>query len=96
MRVAARSAQIFQTALVKVKHSLCPCFSSAILTPPCRVLLDDTDLYARVGGGGYERYGIDAQQGAIVVVRPDGYVGAIAPFDRLADLDAYFASFMVA
>ncbi|KAI0832097.1 FAD binding domain-containing protein [Trametes gibbosa] len=61
-----------------------------------KVLLDDTDLYARVGGGGYERYGIDAQQGAIVVVRPDGYVGAIAPFDRLADLDAYFASFMVA
>ena len=59
------------------------------------VLLDDTDMYARVGGGGYEAYGIDKQEGAIVVVRPDGYVGTVAPFDRLKDVDAYFASFMV-
>ncbi|KAI0628037.1 FAD binding domain-containing protein [Trametes polyzona] len=61
-----------------------------------KVLLDDTDLYARVGGGGYEKYGIDHQQGAIVVVRPDGYVGTVAPFDQLQDIDAYFSSFMVA
>ncbi|KAH9851912.1 FAD binding domain-containing protein [Lenzites betulinus] len=61
-----------------------------------KVLLDDTDLYARVGGGGYKRYGIDAERGAIVVVRPDGYVGAVAPFEHVADLDAYFAAFMVA
>ena len=58
------------------------------------MLLDDTDMYARVGGGGYEAYGIDTQQGAIVVVRPDGYVGAVAPFERLDDVDAYFSSFM--
>ncbi|KAI0333878.1 hypothetical protein GY45DRAFT_189162 [Cubamyces sp. BRFM 1775] len=59
-----------------------------------KVLLDDTDMYARVGGGGYETYGIDPQHGAIVVVRPDGYVGMIAPIDGLQDLDAYFNSFM--
>ncbi len=58
------------------------------------MLLDDTDLYARVGGGGYERYGIDAAKGAIVVVRPDGYVGTIAPLDGLRDVDAYFSAFM--
>jgi hypothetical protein len=29
-----------------------------------------------------------------VVVRPDGYVGTIAPLDNLAALDAYFAGFM--
>ena len=52
-------------------------------------------MYARVGGGGYDAYGIDKQEGAIVVVRPDGYVGTVAPFDRLKDVDAYFASFMV-
>ncbi|KAH9893375.1 FAD binding domain-containing protein [Cubamyces lactineus] len=59
-----------------------------------KVLLDDTDMYARVGGGGYETYGIDPQRGAIAVVRPDGYVGMIAPLDGLQDLDAYFNSFM--
>ncbi|KAI0730595.1 FAD binding domain-containing protein [Earliella scabrosa] len=60
-----------------------------------KVLLDDTDMYARVGGDGYVTYGIDAQQGVIVVVRPDGYVGMVAPFEHLQDVDAYFASFMV-
>ncbi|KAJ2999383.1 hypothetical protein NUW54_g6948 [Trametes sanguinea] len=59
-----------------------------------KVLLDDTDMYARVGGGGYERYGIDPQHGAIVVVRPDGYVGIVAPFEELKDVNAYFDSFM--
>ncbi len=58
------------------------------------MLLDDTDMYARVGGGGYEAYGIDKQRGAIVVVRPDGYVGVVAPFERVDDVNAYFASFM--
>ncbi|KAI0364365.1 hypothetical protein BV20DRAFT_956369 [Pilatotrama ljubarskyi] len=60
-----------------------------------KVLLDDVDMYARVGGGGYEAYGIDPQEGAIVVVRPDGYVGIVAPLGRLQDVDVYFSSFMV-
>ena len=30
----------------------------------------------RCGGGGYEAYDINPAEGAIVVVRPDGYVGA--------------------
>ncbi|OSD04732.1 hypothetical protein PYCCODRAFT_1386005 [Trametes coccinea BRFM310] len=59
-----------------------------------KVLLDDTDMYSRVGGGGYARYGIDQQHGAIVVVRPDGYVGIVAPFDHLKDVNTYFDSFM--
>ncbi|KAI0773261.1 FAD binding domain-containing protein [Trametes elegans] len=59
-----------------------------------KVFLDDTDMYAREGGGGYEAYGIDAQEGAIVVVRPDGYVGIVAPLNALQDVNAYFSSFM--
>ena len=51
-------------------------------------------MYGRTGGGGYDAYGIGSE-GALVVVRPDGYVGTVAPFDRLKDVDAYFASFMV-
>ncbi|RPD53360.1 hypothetical protein L227DRAFT_399930 [Lentinus tigrinus ALCF2SS1-6] len=61
-----------------------------------KVLLDDMDMYARVGGGGYEVYGIDKEKGAIVVVRPDGYVGTVAPFESLDDVNAYFAAFMKA
>ena len=60
----------------------------------CRVLLDDCDMFGRVGGSGYETYGIDPVKGAIVVVRPDGYVGMVASFDDIADLDAYFGGFM--
>ena len=51
-------------------------------------------MYARVGGGGYDAYGIDKQEGAIVVVRPDGHVGMVAPFEHLEDITGYFASFM--
>lgn len=51
-------------------------------------------MFARVGGKGYQAYGIDPVQGAIVVVRPDGYVGMISAIDSVRDIDQYFASFM--
>jgi phenol 2-monooxygenase len=60
-----------------------------------RVLLDDTDITGTRGGKIHERYGISHSAGAIVVVRPDGYVGTIASLDELAALDAYFAGFML-
>lgn len=60
-----------------------------------RVLVDDTDLLGRVGGGGYSKYGIDPHAGAIVVVRPDGYVGMVAPLDRVDELKTYFGAFLV-
>jgi hypothetical protein len=59
-----------------------------------RVLLDDTDVTGTRGGHIHERYGISRSAGALVVVRPDGYVGTIAPLDNLGALDAYFAGFM--
>ena len=40
-------------------------------------------------------YGIDPSAGALVVVRPDGYVGTVAPLDGVAFLSAYFESFMI-
>ena len=60
-----------------------------------RVLLDDTDVTGTRGGRIHERYGISRSAGALVVVRPDGYVGTIAPLDELAILDDYFAGFML-
>jgi phenol 2-monooxygenase (NADPH) len=60
----------------------------------CRVLLDDEDMFSRVGGGGYKAYGIDKLKGAIVIVRPDGYVGTVAPLESLGSVLDYFAGFM--
>ena len=66
-----------------------------VLTRRSRVLLDDKDMTGRCGGGGYEAYGISPTEGAIVVVRPDGYVGTVAPFEHLDDVTQYFASFLL-
>ncbi|KAL1941310.1 hypothetical protein VTO73DRAFT_7522 [Trametes versicolor] len=60
-----------------------------------KILLDDADMQGRSGGGGFAAYGIDPQAGAIVVVRPDGHVGLVAPSDRVDVVDSYFASFML-
>jgi len=60
-----------------------------------KVLIDDTDVTGTVGGRGYSYYGV-SDEGAIVVVRPDGYVGTIVPLDGVTEIDAYFAQFMKA
>jgi phenol 2-monooxygenase (NADPH) len=31
----------------------------------------------------------------LVIVRPDGYVGMIAPASKLEDVDSYFATFTI-
>ena len=59
-----------------------------------RVFIDDKDTNC-VSGDGYKNYGIDSQTGAIVVVRPDGYVGMISPLDKLGDINMYFGSFAI-
>ncbi|EIN03849.1 hypothetical protein PUNSTDRAFT_77498 [Punctularia strigosozonata HHB-11173 SS5] len=60
-----------------------------------KVLLDDTDLTGKIGGNGYETYGITSS-GAIVVVRPDGYVGFVSALDEVERLSLYFKGFMKA
>ncbi|MPM91042.1 3-hydroxybenzoate 4-monooxygenase [bioreactor metagenome] len=42
----------------------------------------------------FELRGIDRQQGALVVVRPDQYVAQVLPLGDHAALSAYFESFM--
>ncbi|KAH7890912.1 FAD binding domain-containing protein [Phlebopus sp. FC_14] len=60
-----------------------------------KVLLDDTDVTRRQGGNAYERFGIDPSIMTLVVVRPDGYVGMVAPSTALDDVDEYFAAFLI-
>ena len=59
-----------------------------------RVFIDDKDLQGS-GGDGYKNYGIDDKVGAIVIVRPDGYVGMISPLDKINDINLYFHSFAI-
>ncbi|KAF8332459.1 FAD binding domain-containing protein [Amanita rubescens] len=58
-----------------------------------KVFVDDKDIVGRHGGGAYDKFGINPN-GAVVIVRPDGYVGMVAPFDGVHDVDVYFSSFM--
>ncbi|KAI0738707.1 FAD binding domain-containing protein [Daedaleopsis nitida] len=60
-----------------------------------KVLIDAPDMHNRQGGGGYAKYGIDKHAGAIVVVRPDGYIALIAPLDGIDHINAYFSAFLI-
>ncbi|KAI6094993.1 FAD binding domain-containing protein [Pisolithus sp. B1] len=60
-----------------------------------KVLLDDTDVTGRKGGGGYKRFGISSESITFVVVRPDGHIGMVAPAAALGDVHEYFASFLL-
>ena len=59
-----------------------------------RVYLDTTDLQGVRGGKLYADYGL-TEDGAIAVVRPDGFVSFISPLDGVEELNAYFATFMI-
>jgi phenol 2-monooxygenase len=62
-----------------------------------QILIDDFDVTGKKGGDGYKNYGVGSE-GAIVVVRPDGYVGLVGPFDLrgVSELGDYFKAFMKA
>lgn len=69
--------------------------SRALTSSLHRVLLDDTDMLGRSGGGGFARCGIAPESGAFVVVRPDGHIGIVAPCDRIDALNNYFGAFLL-
>ncbi|EIW83429.1 hypothetical protein CONPUDRAFT_164380 [Coniophora puteana RWD-64-598 SS2] len=59
-----------------------------------KVLTDDKDVAQATGGGAYDRFGIAQDKATLVIVRPDGFVGTIAPASRFEDVNKYFAGFM--
>ena len=44
----------------------------------------------------YSIYGVAEHEGAIVVVRPDGYVGTVASLSKERDVEAYLRRCLVA
>lgn len=43
----------------------------------------------------YEVYGVSREQGAIVTVRPDGYVGMLGSLSAVDEVEAYFRGCLV-
>ncbi|KAI0628051.1 FAD binding domain-containing protein [Trametes polyzona] len=70
-------------------------FPTAFRSHWSKILLDDKDILGREGGGGFDRFGIDRKSGAVVVVRPDGHVGFVAPCGRLDAVGEYFSAFLL-
>lgn len=58
----------------------------------CRVFVDQKEVRGSRGGSTYATFGVDPE-GAVVIVRPDGYVGMIAPFDKVQNVNHYFTMF---
>jgi len=59
-----------------------------------KVFVDDVSIALNAGGKAYSTYGIDRDGGAIVVVRPDGYVGIVGSLEDVGYLNTYFSGFM--
>jgi phenol 2-monooxygenase (NADPH) len=57
------------------------------------VLLDAIDATGKKGGRLYDAYGV-RPEGAVVIVRPDGYVGSVTGLDEVAKFEKYFMGFM--
>jgi len=47
-----------------------------------------------IGGKAYESFGV-GHEGAVVVVRPDGYIGTVLRLDDVQGLADYFGAFML-
>ncbi|RDW67826.1 FAD protein [Coleophoma cylindrospora] len=58
--------------------------------PLGKVFYDDAATTA------YQRYGVDVKKGAVVVLRPDGWIGMICALDATAvgEMERYFRSFL--
>ncbi|KDQ19527.1 hypothetical protein BOTBODRAFT_170609 [Botryobasidium botryosum FD-172 SS1] len=73
-----------------VKVSMYP---SQLLSHWSKAYTDDRSICGRVGGSFYANYGV-SDDGAIIVCRPDGYVGMVAALDDLAAVEGYFDKFL--
>lgn len=56
--------------------------------------IDDVEVRGLNGGKAYESFGV-GPEGAVVVVRPDGYIGTILRLEDVQGLADYFGTFML-
>ena len=58
-----------------------------------RVFVDDKTVAGTEGGKAYSSFGL-SPDGAVIIIRPDGYIGTVVPLDAPEALNEYFAGFM--
>ena len=59
-----------------------------------KIYVDDLS-YHEGHGHAYDNYGVDSQEGCLVVLRPDQYVAWIGALEDVAEMDQYFSGFMI-
>ncbi|KAJ7183205.1 FAD binding domain-containing protein [Mycena filopes] len=57
--------------------------------------LGDGRVYWDTEGAGHSMYGVDQARGAVIVFRPDGWVGCVVALEDVEDLGKYFAEIFV-
>ncbi|KAI0341977.1 hypothetical protein BDW22DRAFT_1345745 [Trametopsis cervina] len=67
---------------------------ASLYTHWTKVFVDDVDITGEQGGRAYENFGI-SDQGALVVVRPDGYVGFVTTLSDADGVLGYFRSWEI-
>lgn len=58
-------------------------------------IFTDDDSYHSGHGHAYEKYGLDSERGAVIIVRPDGYVSLLVELEDTDRIDAFFAGCML-
>jgi phenol 2-monooxygenase len=59
-----------------------------------KIFVDDKS-YHEGDGELYKNFGINAEEGCAVIIRPDQYVSYVGPMDAYKDMDKFFSGFMV-
>jgi len=84
--------------IITISHT--PCVAANTLVIPPRLqshwsksFMDAKTMCEGIGGNLYASYGV-SDAGAIIVCRPDGYIGMVAALDDLAEIGKYFANFL--
>jgi len=60
-----------------------------------QVVYDDQLPVGIFGADAHALYGVSHEDGAVVVVRPDTWVGTAVPLEKVSSLESYFAEFLV-
>ena len=59
-----------------------------------KVFVDDIS-YHEGHGEAYKNYGVDKENGCVVIARPDQYVGWVGTLEDVADMDRYFSEILI-
>ncbi|KAI1338757.1 FAD binding domain-containing protein [Xylariaceae sp. FL0016] len=103
-----RSKEMFQnikqsSLLQSLMQKSCLSFLTVLpsRTPSAYEALGDEPLgrvfFDKPDGAAYRRYGIESSRGAILVLRPDGWIGTMVNLrgETVTELECYFASFFL-